>query len=508
METTKNQHAVLVFTDLVDSVKLQQRMGAVHYSRLKAKHDRIFKAAIHAVPGAHIVESTGDGFYARFPTCSAAIRACLQFQYGLSKIQIQGLDIKARVGIHCGEIFHDAAVVDQILGMVPNITARVMALALPGQVLMTGSVYHDAVQYVRTHPAIEGANDLPALKWMNHGQYLLKGYPFPFPIFEVGAVGIAPLAKPPSSEKSRRVHYESSKAKSESSPKPWTVPLVVSLLVITVVSVATIVALWLPTQQAADDNLAQAAVLSQATALTETEENFPPQHPGEVLGEVKNINTPPGSEPVAEAANTVESTPVVKTPPKAEPLRTVDEWVPRRAYSPALGTNNAETTRQLSQQMPARETPQPKPRTLPPISRDEEPSAKQPEPHILSSKSDVEKTSAERSQDDSLPPKSQVIRWGSLELRVKDSSLGVEIVTSSNINVIKFGEVITGAGIRDKLMGKPIPGRNVGTRGRDVLTMEQLIDFVKRNEKPAQYEVLYFMLRSGERIILERGDDK
>ena len=43
------------------------------------------------------------------------------------------------------------------------------------------------------------------LQWLAHGRYLFKGKDEPMEVFEVGAVGHAPLKAPADSEKARRV---------------------------------------------------------------------------------------------------------------------------------------------------------------------------------------------------------------------------------------------------------------------------------------------------------------
>src|SRR4051794_16208733 len=101
----KTQQAVLVFTDLVDSVKLQQHVGAATFGRLKARHDSIMKLALERCPGAEIIETTGDGFYLRFPTCSAAVETCLRFQHALAAENQEYFKLGVRIGVHSGEVF-------------------------------------------------------------------------------------------------------------------------------------------------------------------------------------------------------------------------------------------------------------------------------------------------------------------------------------------------------------------------------------------------------------------
>jgi hypothetical protein len=83
---------------------------------------------------------------------------------------------------------------------------------------MTRTVYDDARMYVREHPPGTGDDRAPRpeLKYAVHGSYLFKGLDEPVQIFEVGAVGKAPLNTPPDSDKARRIIPELG-----TSPSPW-----------------------------------------------------------------------------------------------------------------------------------------------------------------------------------------------------------------------------------------------------------------------------------------------
>ncbi|MBC7773390.1 MAG: protein kinase, partial [Pyrinomonadaceae bacterium] len=200
---------VLMFTDLAGSVDLKTRLGASVYARLISRHDALFKHVLAAIPGSQTIKDTGDGFLARFETASDAARAALCFQYALHQERWDPEPVGVRIGLHIGQVAElekeDATGLPKLVGLAADITARIMDLATPGQILMTRTLFDDARQYIREHPKLNGdAGEMPALKWMAHGPYLFKGSDEPMDVFEVGAVGMAPLKEPPDSSKAKR----------------------------------------------------------------------------------------------------------------------------------------------------------------------------------------------------------------------------------------------------------------------------------------------------------------
>jgi putative peptide modification system cyclase len=74
-----------------------------------------------------------------------------------------------------------------------------MALALPGQVLLSGMAQTLALRAIA-----ELGDRGERLKWIMHGRYRFKGVPAPMLVHEAGEVGISPLRAPPSGQKGRR----------------------------------------------------------------------------------------------------------------------------------------------------------------------------------------------------------------------------------------------------------------------------------------------------------------
>ena len=87
----------------------------------------------------------------------------------------------------------------EVEGLVKPVAARLMQLALPGQILLSGVAYDIA------HRAQGELGELlDNVRWRTHGRYRFKGVPEPVPVFEVGEEGLAPLKPPPWTSKAHR----------------------------------------------------------------------------------------------------------------------------------------------------------------------------------------------------------------------------------------------------------------------------------------------------------------
>src|SRR3954462_3418534 len=99
---TSSRLAVLLFTDIVGSTDLKSRLGTTAYTAQLARHDALFRSLTARVPGAAILQDTGDGFFASFLTASDAVRGALDFHARLASDGASSLGV--RVGIHVGEV--------------------------------------------------------------------------------------------------------------------------------------------------------------------------------------------------------------------------------------------------------------------------------------------------------------------------------------------------------------------------------------------------------------------
>jgi serine/threonine-protein kinase len=191
----------LMFTDLVGSTALKQRLGDLEYAgQIAEPHNSIFRRLLESFPGAKVRNYTGDGFFTEFFRPSDAVEMALIFQETLRRHRWQRDVPKVRIGIHLGQIvvLSDGEQASEAA----DICARVMSLAEDGQILLTRAVFDAARQYVRKHPL--GDSDLLELEWLAHGRYQFAGKDEPMEVFEVGVRGQAALRPPADSPKARR----------------------------------------------------------------------------------------------------------------------------------------------------------------------------------------------------------------------------------------------------------------------------------------------------------------
>ena len=186
----------LLFTDVVDSTQLVERLGDVAAAEIWARHDRRARDLLAPHNGREIDHT--DGFFLLFEHARAAVSYALAYHQMLAD-----LGMRARAGIHVGPVRLRAIPTEDVArgakpleveGIAKPLAARVMSLAQGGQTLLTGAA----------HKALL---DQPVLgtEIQRHGHYRLKGIESPVEIFEVGRRGAAPFAPPPDADKAYRV---------------------------------------------------------------------------------------------------------------------------------------------------------------------------------------------------------------------------------------------------------------------------------------------------------------
>ncbi len=199
--------SVLLFTDIVDSVHLQERLGTNLYANLLNRHDALFREAMSGSSG-RILKHTGDGFLAEFSMSSEAVATSLRFQRLLHEEPWDPEPIAVRVGLHQGEVLvidpgNNGEAAPIAVGMAVNLAARVMDLALAKQILITRPVYENARYYLKDQLEENGTS--ATIRWIFHGPYTFKGQQDPMDVLEVGFEGMAPFTAPAGGLKSRPV---------------------------------------------------------------------------------------------------------------------------------------------------------------------------------------------------------------------------------------------------------------------------------------------------------------
>jgi class 3 adenylate cyclase len=121
----------LLFTDIVASTETAERLGDEAWRNLLDRHRAIVREQLAAFRGVEI-DNAGDGFFATFDTPARAVRCAAAIDVALA-----GIGVTIRAGIHAGEC---AAVAGRVSGVAVHVAARIVEVAQPGEVLVSGTV--------------------------------------------------------------------------------------------------------------------------------------------------------------------------------------------------------------------------------------------------------------------------------------------------------------------------------------------------------------------------------
>jgi putative peptide modification system cyclase len=202
------QLRVVLMCDLADSTALVERLGDHQASELLRRHDALFRELLARHDGQEI--DRADGFLALFARPVQAVAFALAYQRAIAGLASTGAaPLRARVGIHLGEVIVWDNAPETIAagarqfnaeGLAKPVAARLMALAEPGQVLLS-----EVACALAQRAQGELPETLEGVSWQHHGAYRFKGVSAPMQVYEVGERGRAPLRSPHSDYKARRV---------------------------------------------------------------------------------------------------------------------------------------------------------------------------------------------------------------------------------------------------------------------------------------------------------------
>ena len=120
--------ATLLFTDIVNSTVQASSLGDRAWRALLAKHDDTVRQILEETRG-HEVNTTGDGFLARFEGPAQALDAAKRIRERIGRL---GLEV--RQGLHIGEV---ELVGRDLAGLAVHEAARIVAEAEPGEILVS-----------------------------------------------------------------------------------------------------------------------------------------------------------------------------------------------------------------------------------------------------------------------------------------------------------------------------------------------------------------------------------
>jgi class 3 adenylate cyclase len=126
----------VMFTDLVGSTELTQRLGDNGAFAVLRMHDEIVRDALVASKGREI-KHTGDGIMACFMTAGLAARCASDIQRSFAAWKANEHNVKVRIGAAAGEpVEHN----QDLFGTTVQLAARLCGHAAPEQILVTSEV--------------------------------------------------------------------------------------------------------------------------------------------------------------------------------------------------------------------------------------------------------------------------------------------------------------------------------------------------------------------------------
>jgi class 3 adenylate cyclase len=156
---------VILFTDIVDSTPLTERMGDAAFRAASRALDAHVREAMRDAGGAPVEGKVlGDGVMGVFASAAQAI-ACAVRCVELSRTS----EMPLHIGLHAGDVIREK---DNVYGGAVNIASRICGLSAPGEVLVSQTVRDLA----RTSAGVT---------FEDRGEQALKGIADPVRVFAV-----------------------------------------------------------------------------------------------------------------------------------------------------------------------------------------------------------------------------------------------------------------------------------------------------------------------------------
>ena len=168
--TSASATVTLLFTDLVGSTELMSRLGEYASDRLRRDNFAILRGAARE-HGGREVKSLGDGLMLVFASAIDAVSCAAEMQSRVAAHAEEGGEVSAalRIGLNAGDVI---AAEDDYFGAPVVVAKRLCDRAQADQIL--------ASEVVRSLAAERSPHPFVGI-----GEIRLKGFPGPFPAFEV-----------------------------------------------------------------------------------------------------------------------------------------------------------------------------------------------------------------------------------------------------------------------------------------------------------------------------------
>jgi class 3 adenylate cyclase/TolB-like protein/Flp pilus assembly protein TadD len=161
----------VMLADVVGYSRMMSRSEDETHARFASHARELIEPTIHKY-GGHLLRSMGDGLLVEFSSAVDAVRCALDIQRGLAARQTnenQKDRMQLRIGINTGDVLVDE---HDIYGNSVNIAARLEALASPGMVCVSQSIY-------------DQTRAQPRFFFADRGERRVKNIPYPVHVYEV-----------------------------------------------------------------------------------------------------------------------------------------------------------------------------------------------------------------------------------------------------------------------------------------------------------------------------------
>ncbi len=178
---SEKEFVAVLFTDIVGSTALTQERGDDAAQLVVHEHNSIVRDAL-ALHGGKEIKHTGDGIMATFSQITSAVEGAVAMQQACTRANHGNpeLGLGLCIGVNAGEPIHEDG---DIFGTPVQMAARVLSKAEGEEIAVSNLV----------REMCTGKN----YKFSKKGEYELKGFPEPVPIFLVDwSVGLNAPEKP------------------------------------------------------------------------------------------------------------------------------------------------------------------------------------------------------------------------------------------------------------------------------------------------------------------------
>jgi class 3 adenylate cyclase/TolB-like protein len=168
IEGRRRLTAVMI-ADVVNYSRMMSRSEDTTHARI-GRHTRELIDPTIGKYGGRVVRSKGDSLLVEFVSALDAVRCALDIQRGLAARQANEPErIQFRIGINTGDVLVDQR---DIYGNSVNIAARLEAVASPGTVFVSQSIY-------------DQTRAQPVFFFADRGTHHVKNIPYPIRVYEV-----------------------------------------------------------------------------------------------------------------------------------------------------------------------------------------------------------------------------------------------------------------------------------------------------------------------------------